>query len=703
MIARAWSSQVLLAGTLLLAGSASAQDSYLTRWREVQSLQPQTLQCTIEMPKTIFFLGEVIPLKLLISSTEPKTFMISPFPGLDEFVIDPAGTVEDLQKQPRTFVYTGPGPSTLSDQPESFEKVLNESVRFKEPGTYRVYATSKRVQPAVPDAGGRAVEIVSNIITLELRPAPENWVQQQIAAAVSTLEAPLTPSSWQARRDAHEVLRFVGTPDAMLALAKHMDDQVDARGILDSPYRKQLLPLLEKRLTAPDQPVTSTYLETLAQLAEMSSRPEESKTRWDVVEQKRNEYATRLFTTVLTKQSDARAISMYTLLNDGVRGGVVTWLIANFHTLPSNMQSNLLYGSLNGLNVPAMVPLLREIYRDPPQPGMSDIAIRRLYELRPDEARDLVIAEIRHPEKQLRFDTMAILRDETLPEVNQALAAQLEAGARQYSVDQLIARYATGDIVQRVEAVYRGRSQEYPSPNCASPLVFYLLKYDPPFGERELRRNLATTPLAAPLCYNLDFQIRDLGRHAMSPAFERLAIEYLSSPAVPIKKNVAEILGKYGSAAAQEPLWHALEDLYSWWQSHEEEIQKLPHWEGFDYERTLRTALANADSWVLDEAGINRLLALCITRTCTQQTSQWLRGMTSPIGINIGINGDRFSANIGRYESIPDDQLKRKLSQFPPGTMFRLGSIPNQDALASRRARQIVQEAIESTGHKIVP
>ena len=73
-----------------------------------------------------------------------------------------------------------------------------------------------------------------------------------------------------------------------------------------------------------------------------------------------------------------------------------------------------------------------------------------------------------------------MLPDATLPELDDTLAES--------SYELLVLRYATGDIVKRVEAAYRARMAEQGLPRCAGPLVFYFLKYDRAFGERLLQR-----------------------------------------------------------------------------------------------------------------------------------------------------------------------------------------------------------------------
>ena len=90
-----------------------------------------------------------------------------------------------------------------------------------------------------------------------------------------------------------------------------------------------------------------------------------------------------------------------------------------------------------------------------------------------------------------------MLPDATLPELDNTLAES--------PYELLVVRYATGDIVKRVEAAYRARMAEQSLPHCAGPLVFYFLKYDPPFGERLLREDFAK-PASYPACYDLGFQ-----------------------------------------------------------------------------------------------------------------------------------------------------------------------------------------------------
>jgi hypothetical protein len=646
---------MLLAAALLIPAAASPEDTFTARWQQLRAKQPEGAELAVSAPKTWFFLGETIPLQLMFTSTQPKSFLaetaqqdgVGRMNGMEQFIVDPASFAEDpLRGLPGESGGMGGlsgGPLPLSEKPFSFERVLNEWVRFRKPGTYRVYVLSLRVSQTGEGARGTPIEMASNILTIDVRPAPALWVKDQIAAATSILDAPAASGddTTKERVRAGRILRFLDTPEAAAELAKHLgagqdiDSYTLHMGVLGSPYRSQLLPLLEQRLVAPDQPVWGRYLDTLASLAELVEAGGPTR-RTDLFEKKRNEYVSRLITSLGAKLPQARAISLNALLDSASAtgskppwlAGIAASLTADFRDLPVMTQRDLLESRWSTIGSPAMIPVLRDLYANPPSPRVDppieDLALRRLYELAPDEGRQILLAEIRHPTRNLQWSTLAMLPDGALPELNDRLAARAEA----HSLDErLILRYATGDIVERVKRAYLERNAELDRQklqHCMSPLVFYFLKYDPAFGERELRSNLSAAG-GVPACYDIGHQFLGLGRYAMSPALERLAIEYLASPAaVPIKRGAAEVLGKYGSAAAKEPLWKTMESFRSWWKGREKQLSTdSPGQENMQLERALRIALAQADAWVLTEAELNRLLGLCSSEWCRQEVAGW--------------------------------------------------------------------------------
>jgi hypothetical protein len=461
-VRRTASTGLMFSLALLLAGSAAAQDAFLDQWRTLRSANPAEVSCSISAKKATFFLGEMTPLQLTCSATQPNEYMVETqlqdaigrLNYEDEFRIAGDSPTEDplrgLQGESGGMGGLQSGPVLLSDKPFTLELALNEWVRLRSPGTYRLYVITHRVshvqQPLPspglsPRRGGNPVTAVSNVLTIEVLPAPDDWVKNQIAAATKILDRPVTPAdSYQERANAGRVLSFLNTREAAVELARRLGDGRDInsvglhRAVLGSPFRSELLPFMQERLVAPDQPVWDQYLETIAHLAELVDsggplRPypqneqeratwqEESKRRAEVQRQKRDEYVGRLIDSLPTKQPEPRAVSLTTLINIAVNSAsrpiwyprISAALVANFRALPSRTQSEWLESRWDAIKGPEMIPVLREIYNNAPLPRIDppadELALRRLYELAPAEGKRLLLAEIEHPTRFLRWTT----------------------------------------------------------------------------------------------------------------------------------------------------------------------------------------------------------------------------------------------------------------------------------------------------------
>jgi hypothetical protein len=292
-----------------------------------------------------------------------------------------------------------------------------------------------------------------------------------------------------------------------------------------------------------------------------------------------------------------------------------------------------------------------------------------------------------------------MLSEESLPELNDVFTSKLEAG---WVGERLIVRYATGDILAQVKVNYERRRDEAAQQNqhlCLPAVIYYFLKHDPQYGEQELRRALAA-PGPPPICYNIAH--RELGAYAMSPALERIAIEYLDSPLVVIKDGAAELLGKHGSAAALNPLWETMAYFREYWRGKETEL--LDNREGVQFERTLRAALAQADAWFLGEQELNRLLSLCSTDWCKQDVGFWIQQAKSPIQLQFSPVFDGVAYSLAQYELRSEEELRKKLAQFPRGTAIRVERLANEEARPEiRAARERAEQAALAAGHQISP
>ena len=684
-------------------------------------------QLTISTPKPNFYLGEVIPLHLKFTALEPNRFRadtreydrIGRLNYTEQFIVDPADAAEDPLAG--TFYADGGmgglsgGPKVLSDTPFVIDRVLNEYVRFRRPGTFRIHVVSHRVDEVDHPkqleemrnlfVRGKPVELISNTLTLSISPAPPAWIAQQISDARAALAQPSSDQTPE-RKQAIAVLRALGTVDAAMELARS-DPFAAELTILGSPHRKELLPLLEQRLVAPDQGIADRQIETLAQLAEMiaSGSPmppypkdrdaqqqwqAESQRRADLRQRKRDEYAARLVASLPSKQPDARMLSLHALLTLARSSGsappwldqVASALAAEIRHLPQRMQTELLESYWGLIKSRALLPILRELL-DSDQ--LRNTALQRIYELAPDEGRKIILGEIRQPSRNFAFSTLAMLPDKSLPEFDEILAERMDS--------DLILRYASGDVVKQIEKKFFARPAG--TQFCAGPLAFYFLKYDAPLGEKLLLTDFAK-PGLPPACYDLGFQFQSLGRWAYSPALEKLAIASLTSDKVPVKRGAAELLGKCGTTAAKKPLWETMEYFHSWWKDRENELNEKIGDESRQLELALRTAIGHADAWILTDAEHRRLLDLCSSEWCRNDVKSWTASTGLPVNIQAYSPTSKPQFMLGPYGSGDIDWLTRKLSQFPGAVTFHI--MPTIDP----ELRAHIEQALRTAGRVAV-
>jgi hypothetical protein len=685
-----------------------------------------SLTLTLTSPTADYYLGETIPLTLSFTANVPNAFVAQPVPERrfggstwpEQYLIDPGEGTEDPLPGHDTNGFIGSGiiggPRILSGGPYTVSLLLNESVRFRRPGTYRLHVISHRIGRILhPDRAASSilfgsgevtpVTITSGEITLHLHAAPAGWVKDQITEAVRFIDGtpPQAQADMEARRKAIRTLRFLNTIESAGELARRMDNGsgVTVRDLEDTSHPTQALAILEHRLVAPEEAIDQNFLRDLAEIAALAGNGELTSAE--------NGYITRLVAALPAKRPHARAACEFGLLNAAYQtwprpdwtGRIAGALIADFHELWSEQQTQVLMSSVPDLQIPAMLPILREVYATlrGPRADQADAALRRIYEIAPDEGRRLILEEIRSHRHHIPFSTLAMLPDASLPELDDALSAGYES--RLENSDRLILRYATGAIVDRVKRTYQARGQGAGPGIWVGPLVYYFLKYDPAFGETELRRSL-NTPGGPPAQYDLGFQFLTYGAWAMSPALEHLAIGLLSSSSVPLKRGTAELLGKYGSPFARDPLWHTMEFFRSWWKGREAELEQPPGEEGRRFEQTLITALAQADAWVLSGPELAHLDELCSTPACHRQVQMWQASAKPPVMIRIGTSPTLLTAGIGPYEIRSEEQLRRKLRQYPSGTSFRVARFAvDRESPDMKTMRERVEAIVRESGH----
>lgn len=652
--------------------------------------------------QTSFRLGESIALELSFTSTVAGKYSASggnsDRAGMEnfreEFRVSPSvGTSDPLADHFAGGMATSGNfwLRELSAKPVVVDKQLNEWLHFDQPGHYQVRVISRRVSEAQ-----KPVTVESNAIDIELLDDPE-WRARELAEVVRVLRTvPKGGDSvaFEQRMQAARQLWYLDTPESIresVRLFDGEDVQVEQKlqlGLMASSRRALAIRTLEQFLADPAHPVTQSFLDTLAWLKCWSEIPvianstEALRQRWarqaSLVAETRN----RLAGLVEQKAGAAKAISLRTVLDaawpDSVSPVQRAEMASLFFDLPVNRQSEILDWQWNRYSGPAMIPVLRKIYDRTPE--KADTAIRRLFELDPVQGRTLILAEIARPVPRLSFETLSILPDATLPELEETLAANLEQGPSRWAnsaVEELIARYASARVLERMKVFYARLDREMRSrtetvgtpprrlamPACEPPLYAYFLRADPPYGEKTLRDAMAERSFEMGNCWMR--AIVGTARYFVNSQWEKVALDGLNDSTVVVKIGAVQALGEHGSPAAREGLWAGFVYWHDWWKNKPSEVNE----ENRRLEAAYVKTMSQAVNWVATGEDLERAASLCITPEGCGQVAQARQYWSHPLQASVGQSSDgSFYFNLAQYEARSLEAARRRLLELPAGT-----------------------------------
>jgi hypothetical protein len=651
---------------------------------------------------------------------------------------------------------------TLSEKPHTMTFDLNEWFRFDQAGKFRLYVTAPRVLKKRERNFGAGAEVTSNIVEFEILPRDDEWAEQELRAITGLLDSSDPNID---RRAVCRRLRFLNTEAAASEMIRRFGAPLDVCGyeytvgLIGSAHRAFVVKEMERRLVAPDQPVPGGYLHTLSHIAAVSrqkerlpSRAEQPKDeqqakvvaeawrkQWDSSQKLQADYAERLLSDLPRKQGKARAITTHTLLemlwnnrfqsgqarlNDLRQAGgpnpeiikkLAPEIIAVFDDLPANIQTGLLGYRWKQLADPAMLPVIRRILNDKPANDRSyesrelrGLAIRRLYELAADEGRGLIIEEMRRPYPSVGFATLRLLPDETLPQLEETLAENLEKSRSGESgsvevFSSLIERYATASVLPRVRAFYGDKVGQRGCSYQAS-LLAYFLRVDPAMGIDLVKQELAARGPEYTHCYASI--LVEVAKLRMTTELEALAIEHLDDPDPEVVINAASMLGQYGSAEAENPLWQRLEKWLQEWKARTEELPKNfdsnhPKFWHKQVGQTLRQALSQSPAWLIDREKLERLRRSCLDKDELQQFTYQAGDLSGEIHIAFHPGDDGWgNARVAHYQCNSLSVLKEKLRQFPEGVTFIWKSYGRDQALEEQVFSEL-KTFLKSKGMKL--
>jgi len=680
----------------------------------------------------------------------------------DAFHVDnSAGAVDPLPVYyDREFgiAYSGGGPrfQPLSEKPVPISYTLNEWLRFDAPGHYRVYLTSGRVTDAAKRHEGLFFQghaVTSNAVEFEVLPDDPAWDAKTLQAALPFYNA----QGYNSRTDASQqaairTVRFLDTLDAARAMIARYGtfsdfDFANARtynqtrlGLFGFPKPGFVISEMELRISDPDFPISEQFIYDLAQAQFLAAYTQtipryvandsaKEKERRDLIQQRlaaltalQEQDRERLKAAAPTKRGKAGVVSLYALLmldyqhqNTAEYQNQVRALVPVFDDLTTEQQNGLLGYNWAALRGPDMLPVLRRLYAKPvSDEGVGNwqesesldqhsLALRRLTELSPAEGRALLLTEIKSVRPRVDLPTLCSLPDRTLPALDNILAANLEDCLRSGPEDwritpRLVERYATASILPRVKAAYGDKGGKWAC-DIQSSLLAYFLRTDRTYGVMQLEKALAARKDTG--CYRS--ALSDVAALQAGPDMERFAVAHLNDPDTAVAADAAKTLGAYGSAAAEAALWARMRAWHKQWAGKADQLSPNdtdPSWGQGELEAVLVDSLATAPGWLMNEAQLQALDSLCVTRGAHQNVKSFLQDWAQPVPIIYTNEPDTWQ--VVQYHSLPSvTALENKLAQFPRGTRFQLSSSGFSDQVQQAQAFERLKPFLEKRGMRI--
>ena len=601
--------------------------------------------------RTTYRLGEEIPVELVFSGRSDADFYFSNQSydrsgrmRIEAFGVTPSEGTEDPMADLFADGVIGGGlfsSHPLDGSPLVIRVALNDWVWFAGVGTYQITTTSSRLQRHSRLA---APTLAAAPVTLTIVAADESWDREQTALATALIDRG-EPADV---RHGAALLRYLHTEPAAIALTDRHDaiaaiNPWEAQaGLITSPHRAVIVSHMEARLDE-GAPVGPTFIPTLSRLRAWLDVPTPGPSAGSRFERARvaeAEYQARA-RAALRRLLPARAFLSTELMrldanvSDEAKREIAQGLDQNpadaasaFADLRPETQAALLANQQEWtyLKRAWIAPSLRQVYEDgrtinPGARPLADIALKRLYDLQPADARALMLEEMRTGRRGVSYETLSMLPDREVPELDGPLEAKYESGGsgdvetlrvRQTSA-WLIARYGSMQLLPFIEELLRR-----PGLPCAdqAAALTYLLKHAT--NNPMERLDLGAARVGGRGCVDPLPAIAD---RFWDARVESAVVTRLLGADLEAASTAAQMLGAHGSKGAREELIARIIRL-------SEESPSGSQGRTGDARTDLSTRLENAivnalfDSRqfeTLDAADIATLRAACASEPCRTQ------------------------------------------------------------------------------------
>ena len=534
----------------------------------------------------------------------------------------------------------------LSNTPAKIPFVLNDCLRFDQPGRYTIKFTTQRVRPvsAKPTEWLPAIPLTTNEVSFEIVPMTDAQEQQEVERILKAV--PATNDAKTQRQLGQEMAFLTGDVALREKVRVYLNPGEATNysswmsyGIYISRNRALVLQLLEVAMRDPDRPVSASLLGTITSLRFLQQYGSigrangapmmatfEGDSRNAAI---RDTYVAELAAGLNKRSGKSRSITAMTILmnlpkdpqaNSALLDTVRGILLQQFDTLHEFDQEYLVRQYWPQLRDQSLVPSLKKMlgYNGVANKNVHDTALQRLIEIAPEEARPFVIQEIKDPKSLVDLELLVGLKDKTLPEVDAVLLDQIKRlASSKVPFDQtylkqkasLAARYATEAIYAEMMQIYRDHGARLQF-DARATFLAYLARYN----EREALPLIEQEVAQTPSGYEYSF-LPVLLRLYFADSMDELLRKRLDSDDPHLAGHSAYLIGLYGSAKDQAALEARLARWRADWADRREAADPDP--QGM-IESEIIQSLIKSKSWKLSTERVNELRQSCLSKICRQ-------------------------------------------------------------------------------------
>lgn len=594
--------------------------------------------------KTVYRIGEPIKLVLefsvgrdgyILESTPDRltsdTVIVSPETGVVHWLDE----LNDNYRIPRDVK----SEDALTSAPRKVELIVNDTLRFDNPGRYTISVNTRRVRQQ-----REYLLLATNPITIELQAMSEAEEAKEVERLSELLD---TKRDFDTSEAMSKQLKYLtGEPSTRekvrrFLLPEQRNGNYSANiayGLFVARDRGLVLKLLEAAFRDPNVAVTWHLLQFTTRLKMLmtygvTQRPITVNGLLQPVDDSRNREIQAGYLVDLAASLPKRtgsnqtttAMTIFTLWprnrqpdSPALREAGRT-LLQQFDVLSPDVQAYLLRMP-DQFRDPALIPSLKKMLTTTGMFATSvhEAALRRLIEMAPNEARSYVVAEIRDPASVVDPKLLGALKDDSLPEIDVSLLEQIRrlapsAQPRDSVIlkvkTALLVRFATESIYRELMQLYRNLGTSLARDGRAG-LLAYFVKHNEseaiPLIEQALTQ---LEPREDPRV------LSELTALYYSDAIGVVLKKLLETDDVALVSHAAYLIGEHGSASDQKLLEASLNRWRNQWRNRVAEADAQQQGR---IERELISALIRGKAWNVSPERARELQLSCITQLCKE-------------------------------------------------------------------------------------